>query len=130
MILEFSVVVTLLGVQEAAKPPVQTDPVILDGFTRRELGREPFIQDPVAIDVMPDGSILIAETERTLNGVMDNRVTTWHLEDDLQASTVQDRLDYMRKWADKLDGGMEFYRRHPDRVRRVVDADDPGDPRR
>ena len=126
MILEFSVVATLLAVQDAAPPPVPADPVILDGFIRRELGREPFIQDPVAIDVMPDGSILIAETERTLDGVMDNRVTTWHLEDDLQASTVQDRLDYMRKWAHKLDGGMDFYRQHPDRVRRAVDADGDG----
>ncbi|MCP4836147.1 MAG: hypothetical protein GY895_15440, partial [Phycisphaera sp.] len=101
-------------------------PVVPDGFSLRELGREPMIQDPVAIEVAPDGAVLIAETERTLRGVTDNRYAPWHLEDDLQSETVEDRLDYMRRWAHKFEGGMASYSSHPDRVRRAVDTDGDG----
>ncbi|MEE2894434.1 MAG: HEAT repeat domain-containing protein [Planctomycetota bacterium] len=101
-------------------------PTLPEGFETRPVATEPLVQDPVAFSVEPDGSVLIAETERTNRGAMDNRSSPWHLEDDLQSLTVEDRLAYMRKWAHKRDGGMDFYSRYPDRVRRTVDSDGDG----
>lgn len=96
------------------------------GFTARVVATEPLIQDAVAFTVDPDGRVLVAETERTNKGAMDNRSSPWHLEDDLQALTVEDRIAYMEKWAHKRANGMDFYRESPDRVRRAVDTDGDG----
>ena len=123
----------LVGSTWAAVPTMRQDdggnaaaPTLPEGFETRPVAAEPLVQDPVAFSVEPDGSVLIAETERTNRGAMDNRSSPWHLEDDLQSLTVEDRLAYMRKWAHKRDGGMDFYSRYPDRVRRTVDSDGDG----
>ena len=96
------------------------------GFRARVVATEPLIQDAVAFTVDPDGRVLVAETERTNHGAMDNRSSPWHLEDDLQALTVEDRIAYMEKWAHKRANGMDFYTEAPDRVRRAIDTDGDG----
>lgn len=101
-------------------------PELADGFRGRVVATEPLVQDPVAFTVDPDGTVFIAETERTNHGTMDNRSSPWQLEDDLQALTVADRVAYMEKWADKRANGMAFYTEKPDRVRRSVDLDGDG----
>lgn len=97
-----------------------------EGFQTATLATEPLIQDPVAFWIDPDGRVLIAETERTNHGTMDNRSSPFWLEDDLQAQTVEDRLAYYKKWVDKRETGMDFYREKPDRVRRSIDTDGDG----
>ena len=97
-----------------------------EGFTASVVATEPQIQDAVAFSVDASGNILVAETERTNHGAMDNRSSPWHLEDDLQSRTVEDRIAYMEKWAHKQNNGMDFYTEAPDRVRRSVDTDGDG----
>lgn len=100
--------------------------LVPDGFTAKVVATEPLIQDAVAFSVDPSGNLLIAETERTNHGAMDNRSSPWHLEDDLQSLTVEDRVAYMEKWAHKQANGMSYYTEAPDRVRRSVDVDGDG----
>ena len=97
-----------------------------EGFEAAVIATEPQIQDPVAFWVDPDGTLLVAETERTNHGTMDNRSSPWQLEDDLQALTVADRVAYLEKWKDKRANGMDFYREKEDRVRRSIDSDGDG----
>ena len=106
--------------------PFQNEIDVPEGFEHRVIARQPLIQDPVAFTVDPDGRLLIAETERTNHGTMDNRSSPWHLEDDLQSMTVEDRVAYMEKWAHKRESGMDFYTEKSDRVRRTVDTDGDG----
>ena len=105
-------------------PPSKAD--VPEGFSAKVVATEPQIQDPVAFSVDPFGRLLIAETERTNRGAMDNRSSPWHLEDDLQALTVEDRIAFIRKWAHKYENGLERYTEAPDRVRRSVDSDGDG----
>ena len=97
-----------------------------EGFQTATLATEPVIQDPVAFWIDPDGRLLIAETERTEHGTMDNRSSPFWLDDDLQAQTVEDRLAYYKKWEAERETGMAFYREKPDRVRRSIDSDGDG----
>ena len=108
------------------KTPPASEAVVPDGFAARVIATEPQIQDPVAFWIDPDGRLLVAETERTNHGTMDNRSSPWQLEDDLQAITVADRVAYLEKWRDKRVNGMDFYREKEDRVRRSVDSDGDG----
>ena len=93
----------------AGDTPLQDEIDVPEAFEHRVIARQPLIQDPVAFTVDPDGRLLIAETERTNHGTMDNRSSPWHLEDDLQSMTVEDRVAYMEKWAHKRESGMNFY---------------------
>ena len=70
----------LVGSTWAAVPTMRQDdggnaaaPTLPEGFETRPVAAEPLVQDPVAFSVEPDGSVLIAETERTNRGAMDNR---------------------------------------------------------
>jgi putative membrane-bound dehydrogenase-like protein len=94
------------------------------------LARTPLVQDPVSFCIGDDGSIYVAESFRQEKGVEDNRSSKFWLEDDLQLRTVDDRLRMYEKWAAKREGGMDYYRRHVDRVMRLVDADGDGAPDR
>ncbi|MAH67067.1 MAG: hypothetical protein CMJ27_11905, partial [Phycisphaerae bacterium] len=106
--------------------PEASRAVVPEGFAAEVIATEPQIQDPVAFWIDPDGTLLVAETERTNHGTMDNRSSPWQLEDDLQAVTVEDRVAYLEKWKDKRANGMDFYREKEDRVRRSIDADGDG----
>ncbi len=111
---------------EPVDPGASDGPSIPDGFEWKVVARQPLIQDPVAFSVDPDGRVLVAETERTNHGAMDNRSSPWHLEDDLQSMTVEDRVAFMEKWAHKRDPGMAFYTQKSDRVRSTTDSDQDG----
>ena len=106
--------------------PDPSKAVVPEGFVAEVIATEPQIQDPVAFWIDPDGRLLVAETERTNHGTMDNRSSPWQLEDDLQALTVADRVAYLEKWKDKRSNGMDFYREKEDRVRRSIDTDGDG----
>ena len=110
----------------AEEPPPTSSAKVPDGFSAEVIATEPQIQDAVAFWIDPDGRLLVAETERTNHGAMDNRSSPWQLEDDLQSLTVEDRIAFMEKWKDKRANGMDFYTEKPDRVRRSIDADGDG----
>jgi quinoprotein glucose dehydrogenase len=118
------VVIPSTGIDEDPPPPSSAK--VPDGFSAEVIATEPQIQDAVAFWIDPDGRLLVAETERTNHGAMDNRSSPWQLEDDLQSLTVEDRIAFMEKWKDKRANGMDFYTEKPDRVRRSIDADGDG----
>ena len=113
--------------QAAVEPPHDPDGITVpEGFEWDEWAREPLVPDPVAFTVLPDGSLFVCESERQDRGVEDNRYSPYWLLEDLAAATVDDRLGIYRKWAARKDGGMDWYTRWADRVRRLVDADADG----
>ena len=79
---------SLLAAAVAADDLPESSAKVPAGFRASVVATEPLIQDAVAFTVDPDGRVLVAETERTNHGAMDNRSSPWHLEDDLQALTV------------------------------------------
>jgi putative membrane-bound dehydrogenase-like protein len=87
---------------------------------------EPLVSDPVAFDIDAQGRFFVAESERQERGIEDNRTSSWWLLDDLTAQTVADRLAYYEKWKDKREGGMDYYRKYADRIRRIEDTDGNG----
>lgn len=97
-----------------------------DGFRMELFACEPLIADPVAIWLDDAGRVWVAESERQERGVEDNRSSKFWLMDDLQAQSVDDRLSYYRKWADRREGGMDYYEAFSDRVRRIEDRDRDG----
>jgi quinoprotein glucose dehydrogenase len=82
---------------------------------------EPMLANPVAFSIDHQGRIYVAETFRLHNGVTDNRGHGYWLDDDLAATTVEDRIAFYKKHKvyDKYGGA-------DDRVRRIVDTDGDG----
>jgi len=112
-----------------AAPSEPEPPVVVtlpQGFQLQEFAREPLVSDPVAFDIDTKGRFYVAESQRQERGIEDNRTSSWWLLDDLTAKTVADRLAYYEKWKDKRDGGMDYYRKYADRIRRIEDADGNG----
>jgi len=107
-------------------PPPAVDVTLPTGFQMRTFASEPLVSDPVAFDIDAKGRFYVAESERQERGIEDNRTSSWWLMDDLTAKTVADRLAYYEKWKDKRDGGMDYYRKYADRIRRVEDTDADG----
>ena len=109
-----------------AAPAPAVDVTLPTGFQMRTFASEPLVSDPVAFDIDANGRFYVAESERQERGIEDNRTSSWWLMDDLTAKTVADRLAYYEKWKDKRDGGMDYYRKYADRIRRVEDTDADG----
>jgi len=109
-----------------AAPAPAVDVTLPTGFQMRTFASEPLVSDPVAFDIDAKGRFYVAESERQERGIEDNRTSSWWLMDDLTAKTVADRLAYYEKWKDKRDGGMDYYRKYADRIRRVEDTDADG----
>ncbi|MFO0863466.1 MAG: PVC-type heme-binding CxxCH protein [Gemmataceae bacterium] len=82
---------------------------------------EPMLANPVAFSIDHQGRFYVAETFRLHNGVTDNRGHMNWLDDDLAATTVEDRIAFYKKFKvyDKYGGA-------DDRVRRIVDTDGDG----
>ncbi len=109
--------------QEAKEPPHDDEGITVPpGFQWDEWAREPQAPDPVAFTVLPDGGVLVCESERQEHGIEDNRYNKWWLLDDLRARTVEDRLAIYRTWAEKKEGGMAWYSRWSDRLRLLRDT--------
>ena len=87
---------------------------------------EPQLGNPVAIALDEQNRVFVAEQYRFNRGTEENRTRSFLLEDDLQASTPADRLAMYRKWANKFDGGMDWFSRYSDQVRLVQDRDGDG----
>ncbi|MBX9680918.1 MAG: HEAT repeat domain-containing protein [Gemmataceae bacterium] len=82
---------------------------------------EPMLANPVAFTIDHQGRFYVAETFRLHNGVTDNRGHMDWLDDDLAATTVEDRIAFYKKF--KV---YEKYGGADDRVRRIVDTDGDG----
>jgi quinoprotein glucose dehydrogenase len=87
---------------------------------------EPMLGSPVALCLDEQGRVYVAEEYRFNRGTEENRSRPFLLEDDLQIQTVDDRLKVYRKWAHKFDGGMDWFSRHADQVRLLIDRDGDG----
>jgi quinoprotein glucose dehydrogenase len=87
---------------------------------------EPQLYSPVAIGLDERGRVLVAEEFRFNRGTEENRTRPFLLEDDLQIKTLEDRLAMYRKFADKFEGGMDWFHRYTDQVRLLEDKDGDG----
>ena len=87
---------------------------------------DPQLASPVAICLDERGRVYVAEEYRFNLGTEENRTRPFLLEDDLQIKTLDDRLAMYRKWADKFDGGMAWFNKTADQVRRIEDRDGDG----
>lgn len=96
------------------------------GMQVREWASHPLVHDPVAIDIDPQGRVYVAETGRQDLGVVDNRTSGFWLYEDLAARTTADRLAYFKKYEGMREGGMDWYTRWADLIRRVEDTDGDG----
>jgi quinoprotein glucose dehydrogenase len=117
----------LCQTEEAQAPVHDPEGIALPaGFVWDEWAREPLVPDPVAFRVLPDGSVLVCESERQERGVEDNRYNAFWLLEDLAARTSEDRLAIYRRWESRKEGGMAWYSRWADRVRQLRDTDGDG----
>ncbi len=87
---------------------------------------EPQLGNPVAICLDEQGRVYVAEEYRFNQGTEENRTRPFLLEDDLQLQTLDDRLAMFRKFADKFEGGMDWFTRQSDQVRLLEDRDGDG----
>ncbi len=87
---------------------------------------EPQLYSPVAIGLDERGRVFVAEEFRFNRGTEENRTRPFFLEDDLQIKTLDDRLAMYRKFADKFEGGMDWFRKYTDQVRLLEDKDGDG----
>ena len=127
--LELPLLVAILATtpDDAKEPPHDPEGITLpDGFKWDEWAREPLVPDPVAFTVLPDGSLFVCESERQDRGVEDNRYSPYWLLDDLACTSVEQRLAIYEKWKDKKEGGMAWFSKYADRVRRLRDTDGDG----
>ena len=84
---------------------------------------EPDVANIVALHRDYQGRLFACETFRQEKGVEDNRRHGHWMKEELQAQTVQDRIDYIRKYIPDAD---QIYTAQDDRIRRLVDSDGDG----
>ncbi len=115
-----------LGILEASEEPTQAIGRfrIPEGFEVSVWAAEPQLANPVAFCVDDQGRIYVAETFRHTDGVTDNRSHMQWLEDELAATTVEDRVAVYQKYLD--DETFQNYSALPDRVRLIEDRDGDG----
>ena len=87
---------------------------------------KPQLTNPVAICLDEQGRVYVAEDHRFLAGTPENRSHSFMLEDDLQLTTLEDRLAMQKKWAHKFDKGFDWFTQKSDIVRRLEDKDGDG----
>ena len=87
---------------------------------------EPQLASPVALCLDEQGRVFVAEQYRFNRGTEENRTRPFLLEDDLQIQTLDDRLKMYRKWAQRFEGGMDWFTRVSDQVRLLQDLDGDG----
>lgn len=88
---------------------------------------EPKLASPVAISVDDKGRVYAAEVHRLGRGAVENRdnaafAFSFFLDDDLQIQTTEDRLKVYEKHKDRVPGGMDWYTKYADQVRRLEDT--------
>jgi quinoprotein glucose dehydrogenase len=95
------------------------------GLECKVFAAEPEVANIVAFHRDYQGRVYVCETFRQGKGVEDNRNHTYWMDEELQAQTVQDRVDYMVKYH---DDAMEIYQKFDDRIRVLFDKDNDGKP--
>ncbi len=98
----------------------------LEGLKVELFAAEPQLASPVAIGVDEHNRVFVAEEYRFNRGTEENRTRPFLLEDDLQLQTTEDRLAMFQKFADKFDGGMNWFTKTSDQLRLVEDTDGDG----
>ena len=96
------------------------------GFTVDVFAAQPQLSEPVALCLDDQGRVYVAEDHRFLAGTPENRSHSFMLEDDLQLTTLEDRLAMQKKWAHKFDKGFDWFTQTSDIVRRLEDKDGDG----
>ena len=94
-----------------------------EGVSCELYAAEPDVGNIVAIHRDYTGNVYVCETFRQDKAIEDNRGHSYWLDDDLQAQTVQDRIDYILKHHPEAKVG---YTRHDDRIRVLSDSDNDG----
>ena len=97
-----------------------------DGFTAELFAADPMLTNPIAFCLDEHGRVYVAEDHRFLEGTPENRSHNFMLDDDLQVTTLADRLAMQKKWADKFDKGIAWFTQTSDIVRQLVDSDADG----
>ncbi|MCP4940815.1 MAG: DUF1553 domain-containing protein [Planctomycetaceae bacterium] len=87
---------------------------------------KPQLTNPVALCLDEQGRVYVAEDHRFLEGTPENRTHGFMLEDDLQVTTLEDRLAMQKKWAGKFDKGIDWFTQKSDIVRQLEDNDGDG----
>ncbi len=87
---------------------------------------DPKLSNPVAICIDDQGHLYVAEDHRINEGTEENRTRSFLLDDDLRVETLEDRLAMFKKWEEKFDGGMSWFTRKSDIIRRLEDRDGDG----
>ena len=96
-----------------------------DGVKCELYAAEPDVANIVAIHRDYQGGMFVCETFRQGKGVEDNRKHGNWMDEELAAQTVQDRIDYIRKYIPDAD---KAYTAHDDRIRLLKDSDRNGKP--
>jgi quinoprotein glucose dehydrogenase len=126
------VLVHTLHAAEPPETPLAFAPAVPGASTLPDLGlkvesgpRVPVVS-PTALAFDAQGRILVTETHRFGNAVVDNReYPEWYL-DDLASRTTADRLALHRKWSERLPP--EKLTAKSDLVKLLTDADGDGSP--
>jgi len=87
---------------------------------------EPMLGSPVAIGLDERNRVFVAEEYRFNQGTEENRTRPFFLNDDLQLKTVEDRLAMYKKHAGQFRGGMDWFTKHSEQVRLLVDTKGTG----
>ena len=94
-----------------------------EGVTCEMFAAEPDVGNIIAFHRDYQGNLYACETYRQGKAIEDNRNHSYWLDDDLQAQTVQDRIDYILKHHPEAK---ETYTRFDDRIRVLSDTDNDG----
>lgn len=86
---------------------------------------EPDVANVVAFHRDYQGRLFACETFRQEKGVEDNRRHSHWMDEELAAQTVQDRINYIRKYIPDAD---QLYTANDDRIRLLVDTNGNGKP--
>jgi quinoprotein glucose dehydrogenase len=99
---------------------------VAQGLVAELFAAEPQLSGPVAICLDEQGRVYVAEEYRFNRGTEENRTRPFFLDDDLQIKTLEDRLAMFRKYADRFEGGMDWFSKVSDQVRILEDRDGDG----
>lgn len=96
------------------------------GMKMELFAAEPQLGNPVAICLDELNRVYVAEQYRFNRGTEENRTRPFLLDDDLQLRTTADRLAMFQKFASRFEGGMAWFSKYTDQVRRLEDRNGDG----
>src|SRR5688572_22047066 len=93
------------------------------GFKVELFAAEPLLANPIAFAIDEKGRFFVAETFRLHAGVTDIRQHMAWLDDELKSTSVEDRIEYMKRFEGKR---IADYSKETDRVRLIWDSNGDG----